>query len=80
MLLTLATERLRVLTRQMMTGDRVRRWEETDDVLQEALLNLRQSLSDARPANAREFFRLAAFQIRRSLTRFGRHYRLKLGD
>jgi RNA polymerase sigma-70 factor (ECF subfamily) len=61
-------ERLTRLTRRML-GDfrRVRRWTETADVLQNALLRLMSALRDARPQNAREFLALATVQIRREL-------------
>jgi RNA polymerase sigma-70 factor (ECF subfamily) len=53
---------------------RVRRWEETDDVFQRALLRLHQSLAKVRPGSVRELFRLARTQIRRQLIDLAKHY------
>jgi RNA polymerase sigma-70 factor (ECF subfamily) len=74
-LLNCACERLTRLTRKMLHGyPRVRRWEQTDDVLQNALLRLYRSLEDVKPANAADFFRLAALNIRRELLDLAKHY------
>ena len=43
-LIEVSSARLRVLARQLLADDRVRRWEDTDDVLQEALVTLHRSL------------------------------------
>jgi RNA polymerase sigma-70 factor (ECF subfamily) len=61
-------DRLTSLTRRML-GDfqRVRRWTETADVLQNAMLRLVTALRQTRPQTAREFLALAALQIRREL-------------
>jgi RNA polymerase sigma factor (sigma-70 family) len=45
----------------------VARWEDADDVVQGAAQRLYRALSTARPANAREYFNLAATMIRREL-------------
>src|SRR4051794_39248821 len=67
-LLACACDRLTHLTRKMLRNfGRVRRWEETDDVVQNALLRLYRTLAEVRPANAVEFYRLAALNIRREL-------------
>src|SRR5262245_9145215 len=75
-LLEHACDRLGRLTRRMLKGDwRVRRWEDTDDVQQEAMLRLYRALARARPATTRDFFRLAALHIRRTLIDLARrHY------
>lgn len=74
-LIAQASERLLKLTRKMLRGfPRLRRWEATDDVFQTAALRLYRSLSDARPASVREFFGLAALQIRRTLLDLARHH------
>jgi RNA polymerase sigma-70 factor (ECF subfamily) len=63
-----ACDRLRTLTRRMLRGfRRVRRWAETDDVLQNSLLRLHRALADVRPETPRQFYALAAQQIRREL-------------
>lgn len=70
-----ACERLRRLTRKMLRDyARVRRWEETDDVFQQAALRLHRSLSEVAPASPAHFFALAATQIRRTLLDLARHY------
>jgi len=70
-----ACERLRRLTKKMLRDySRVRRWEETDDVFQQAALRLVRSLSDVAPASPAHFFALAATQIRRTLLDLARHY------
>jgi RNA polymerase sigma-70 factor (ECF subfamily) len=68
-------ERLTLLTRRML-GDfpRVRRWAETDDVLQNALVRLVSALRHTQPATARDFLALASVQIRRELIDLVRHY------
>ena len=68
-LIARTVERFRVLARQMLRADfpRVRRWEETDDVLQNAMLRLYKALEDVTPESARHYRNLAAQQIRREL-------------
>jgi RNA polymerase sigma factor (sigma-70 family) len=74
-LLTCAGERLRRLAHRMLqTYPRVRRWEETDDVLQNALLRLCRTLSDVPPRTVVDFLRLAALNIRRELLDLAKHY------
>ena len=65
-------ERLRRLTRKMLHGDRLHRWEQTDDVLQDALLKLHQALKKVRPKSPRDFIRLAALKIRQALVDLAR--------
>jgi RNA polymerase sigma factor (sigma-70 family) len=63
------------LTRKMLKGfGRVRRWEQTDDVLQNSLLRLYRTLGEVQPADAVEFYRLAALNIRRELLDLAKHY------
>ncbi len=52
----------------------VHRWEQTDDVLQNAMLRLWRALEDVKPATAREFCGLATLQMRRELVDLARHY------
>jgi RNA polymerase sigma-70 factor (ECF subfamily) len=74
-LLTLACDRLRHLAQRMLQRyPRLRQWEQTDDVLQNSLLRLRRSLAEVVPGSPREFFGLAAEQIRRELLDLTRHY------
>jgi RNA polymerase sigma-70 factor (ECF subfamily) len=53
---------------------RLRRWEETGDVVQNAALRLWRALQAAAPSSLHEFFRLAALQIRRELIDLARHH------
>src|SRR5262249_60851175 len=74
-LLNCACERLTRLTRKMLKGfPRVKRWEQTDDVMQNALMRLYQSLGKVKPPSAADFFRLAALNIRRELLDLAKHY------
>ena len=68
-------DRLTILTRHML-GDfqRVRRWAETDDVMQNALLRLVGALRSVKPATTRDFLALASLQIRRELIDLARRY------
>src|SRR6266850_1826142 len=74
-LLRHCSERLTILTRRML-GDyqRVRRWAETDDVLQNALVRLMGALRSVKPQTSRDFLALATLQIRRELIDLARHY------
>jgi RNA polymerase sigma factor (sigma-70 family) len=74
-LIRCAGQRLERLTRKMLRSwDRVRRWEETADVMQNMTLRLYRALADVRPAGVVDFFRLAALQIRRELHDLAKHY------
>ncbi len=76
-LLRRSGERLRKLARKMLRQDfrRLSRWEDTNDVLQNALLRLLRALETVPPDSPADFFRLAARQIRRELFDLARrHY------
>jgi RNA polymerase sigma-70 factor (ECF subfamily) len=63
------------LTRKMLHGyPTVRRWEETADVVQQATLRLLRALEQVTPETPRQFFGLAAEQVRRTLIDLARHY------
>jgi RNA polymerase sigma factor (sigma-70 family) len=67
--------RLTLLTHKMLGSfERVKRWADTDDVLQNALVRLLGALRDVRPATPREFIALATLQIRRELIDLARHF------
>lgn len=67
--------RLERLTRKMLQDyPRVKRYEQTDDVLQSATLRLLGALRDVRPTSMRDFFGLASLQIRRELLDLAKHY------
>jgi RNA polymerase sigma factor (sigma-70 family) len=70
-----ACERLETLTRRMLRRyPRLRRWEQTGDVLQNAVLRLHRSLATVRPDSPAQFYGLAATQIRRELIDLARHH------
>jgi RNA polymerase sigma-70 factor (ECF subfamily) len=70
-----ACQRLEALTRRMLRNySRLRRWEQTGDVLQNAVLRLHRSLASIRPESPAQFYGLAATQIRRELTDLARHH------
>jgi RNA polymerase sigma factor (sigma-70 family) len=74
-LLDRACGRLDRLARTMLRADpRVRRWEDTDDVRQNAMVRLYRALAAGRPGTVRDFFRLAAVHIRRELIDLARHH------
>jgi RNA polymerase sigma-70 factor (ECF subfamily) len=74
-LIRCAGDRLERLTRKMLgSWKRVRRWEETCDVMQNSLLRLHRSLDEAMPASVADFFRLAALHVRRELRDLAKHY------
>jgi RNA polymerase sigma-70 factor (ECF subfamily) len=74
-LLAHACQRLRCLTRRMLRSyPGVRRWEQTDDVLQNAMIRLNRALSKVPLDSAQHFWNLAAQQIRRELIDLARHY------
>lgn len=84
-LIAATCHRLELMARKALKGfPGVRRWEQTPDVLQNALLRLHRALkaraaADRAPATAREFFALAAGLIRRELIDLLRHYYGPLG-
>ena len=74
-LIALASERLRVLTHKMLRDyPGVKRWEQTDDVLNNALLRLYKALTEVAPESPRHFWNLAAQNIRWELLDMARHY------
>jgi RNA polymerase sigma-70 factor (ECF subfamily) len=68
-------DRLTILTRRML-GDfaRVKRWAETDDVMQNAMIRLLKALREVKPQTHRDFLALANLQIRRELLDLARHF------
>lgn len=70
-----SSQRLLQLTKKMKQSfRRLDRWEQTDDVFQNAMIRLCQSLRDVQLTDSRHYFRLAATQIRRELHDLARHY------
>jgi RNA polymerase sigma-70 factor (ECF subfamily) len=67
--------RLERLARRMLKGfPNVKRWADTDDVLQGASLRLLRTLGQVRPNSTRDFFALAAVHLRRELLDLARHF------
>lgn len=74
-LLLQAANRLEKLAHSMFSDfTRVRRWEETADIVQNASVRLFRAFQTTRPTDVRGFFALAALQIRRELVDLARHY------
>jgi RNA polymerase sigma factor (sigma-70 family) len=70
-----SNERLRALAHQMLQHfPGVGRWEQTDDVLNQALVRLHRSLESVQPDSPRHFLNLAAAQVRRVLIDLARKY------
>jgi RNA polymerase sigma factor (sigma-70 family) len=67
--------RLRRLAQRMLRDyQRVKQFEQTDDVFQTALLRLHKALEDVRPPSLADYYRLAGVQVRRVLIDLARHY------
>jgi len=80
-LIARASERLLKLTRRMLRNyPDLRRWEQTDDVFQNAAIRLQRSLKKVKPDSVRRFFALASLEIRRSLIDLCRHHFGPEGD
>jgi RNA polymerase sigma factor (sigma-70 family) len=80
-LLYATADRLRLLaTKMFRRGHALRRWEQSDDVLQESLVRLHRALRELKPTTAAEFFGLASLQIRRVLIDLSRKHYGALGQ
>jgi RNA polymerase sigma-70 factor (ECF subfamily) len=80
-IINLSSERLEKLARKMLNKfPRLRRWEQTGDVLQNALLRLHRSLLTIHPESIRQLYGLASTQIRRELLDLTRHHFGPEGD
>jgi RNA polymerase sigma-70 factor (ECF subfamily) len=67
--------RLEQLSRKMLRAyPKLRRWEDTGDIVQGAFLRLLRSLQNVRPSSTRGFLGLAGLQIQRELIHVARHY------
>ncbi|MCC9601603.1 sigma-70 family RNA polymerase sigma factor [Stieleria sp. JC731] len=65
----------RSLASRMLDGfPRVRRWEETDDIVQEAMFRFHTAIQDLTPTSSIHLRRLIAVQIRRQLLDLSRRY------
>lgn len=74
-LIARASNRLLRLTRKMLRRyPSLHRWEQTDDVFQNAAIRLHRSLRKVKPDSARNFYGLATVEIRRTLIDLCRHH------
>jgi RNA polymerase sigma factor (sigma-70 family) len=74
-LIVASCARMTRLARRMLQGyPAVRRWEQTDDVVQGAALRLLRALGELAPGSPRSYFNLAAVQIRRELIDLARRH------
>jgi RNA polymerase sigma factor (sigma-70 family) len=74
-LITKYSHRLRVLTERMLRAyPRVARWEEADDVFQQAAMRLHTILADVVPQSVESFYRLGTLQLRRELNDLARKH------
>ncbi len=74
-----AADRLEGFARHMLRDfPRLRRWVDTSDVLQGAITRLLCSLRSVHPTSMRDFFNLAATQIRRELLDLARRFHRRL--
>ncbi|QVL33957.1 sigma-70 family RNA polymerase sigma factor [Telmatocola sphagniphila] len=75
-LISISYDRFRNLTAKILRVNfsRLKEWEQTDDVVQEAAVRLWKSLEAVQPTSTREYLGLGAAQIRRQLLDLTRHY------
>lgn len=74
-IIELVAERLRALAHRMLARfPRVRRWEETDDLFQNAALRLHRTLGQMRLTEPRSVLALAATELRRELLDLARKH------
>ena len=75
-LLVAVERRMKELASRMLDRyPRVKRYADSADVYQTACLRLLRALEEVKPTGTREFFALAALQIRRELLDLARYYR-----
>ena len=76
----LCCDRLRIMARRMLKSyGHVKRWSDTDDVLQASLLRLHRALATVKPESVRKFYGLCAQQLRRELIDLARSHFGPLG-
>ncbi len=74
-ILEICSSRLRALASRMLTRfPNVRRWDDTDDVFQNAAMRLHRALGQMRLESPRSVMALAATQIHRELIDLARHH------
>jgi RNA polymerase sigma-70 factor (ECF subfamily) len=74
-IIEICSGRLRLLARRMLARfPTVRRWDDTDDVFQNAALRLHKALGEVRPESTRAIMALAATQLHRELIDLARRH------
>jgi len=74
-LIAVACERMRHIAHRMLQRfPTVRRWDQTDDIVQNAAMRLYRALGDVAPQSVRHFTGLVAIQIRRELLDLAKKY------
>lgn len=74
-IIEVASERLRTLARRMLAKfPSVRRWDDTDDVFQNAAMRLHRALGEVQPESPRAIMALAATQLHRELIDLARRH------
>lgn len=74
-IIELCSERLRTLAHRMLAKfPKVRRWDDTDDVFQNAAMRLHRALGQLRPDSPRSIMALAATQLHRELIDLARRH------
>lgn len=74
-LIALAADRMREIAHRMLRRfPSVRRWDDTGDVVQNAMLRLCKALTKVTPGDPRSFIGLAAVQVRRELLDLARKH------
>ena len=74
-IIEVSSERLRTLARRMLAKfPSVRRWDDTDDVFQNAAMRLHRALGEVQPESPRAIMALAATQLHRELIDLARRH------
>jgi RNA polymerase sigma factor (sigma-70 family) len=75
-IIEITSGRLRVLASRMLSRfPNVRRWDDTDDLFQNAVMRLHRALGQVQPDSPRAIMALAATQLHRELIDLARRYR-----
>ena len=75
-IIEITSGRLRILASRMLSRfPKVRRWDDTDDVFQNAVMRLHRALGHVQPDSSRAIMALAATQLHRELIDLARRYR-----
>lgn len=69
-----AAQRLRILAQRMLRSNPLRRWEQTDDLMQQTLTRLHKHLARCPATSTAAFLSHAALEMRHALIDLVRHY------